>query len=89
MGNSLASVHPVCIGRKITESAGMQKLVREYKANVREYKNCRSKATKVLLNKDIQDIKHKLVPPVQSMHLVAITSKSLLPKKYIGKPWNG
>ena len=65
VGNSLASVHPVCIGRKITESAGIQKLVREYKANVREYKNCRSKATKVLLNKDIQDIKHKLVPPVQ------------------------
>lgn len=65
IGNSLASRHPVCIGRKITESAGMQKLVRDYKANVREYKNCRSKAIKVLLNNDIKDIKRKLAPPVQ------------------------
>lgn len=65
MGNSLASVNPVCVGRKIKESAGIQKLVRDYKTNVREYKNCRSKATKNLLNKDIKDIKQKLAPPVQ------------------------
>ena len=64
-GNSLASVHPVCIGRKITESHGMQNLVREYKANVREYKNCRSKVIKNRLDKDIKDIKLKLAPPVQ------------------------
>lgn len=64
-GNSLASVHPVCVGNKITVSEGLQKLVRDYKANVREYKNCRSKATKTLLNKDIKDIKRKLLPPVQ------------------------
>lgn len=65
MGNSLASVNPVCVGRKIKESAGIQKLVRDYKTNVREYKNCRSKTTKVLLNNDIKDIKRKLAPPVQ------------------------
>ena len=64
-GNSLASVHPVCIGKKITEGAGMQNLVRDYKANVREYKNCRSKAVKNKLNQDIIDIKRKLAPPVQ------------------------
>jgi hypothetical protein len=64
-GNSLASVHPVCIGKKITEGAGMQNLVRDYKANVREYKNCRSKAVKNKLNQDIKDIKRKLAPPVQ------------------------
>lgn len=64
-GNSLASAHPVCIGRKITESFGMQKLVRDYKANVREYKNCRTKAIKNRLDKDIKDIKLKLAPPVQ------------------------
>jgi hypothetical protein len=43
----------------------MQNLVREYKANVREYKNCRSKVIKNRLNKDIKDIKLKLAPPVQ------------------------
>lgn len=64
-GNSLASAHPVCIGRKIAESAGMQKLIRDYKQNVREYKSCRSKFTKNLLNRDIIDIKRKLLPPVQ------------------------
>lgn len=64
-GNSLASVHPVCIGKKITESLGMQKLIRDYKQNVREYKNCRSKSVKNRLNRDIIDIKRKLLPPVQ------------------------
>lgn len=64
-GNSLVSVHPVCIGRKVAESLGMQKLVRDYKANVREYKNCRSKTFKNRLDKDIKDIKLKLAPPVQ------------------------
>ena len=64
-GNSLASAHPVCIGRKITESAGMQNLVRAYKANVREYKNCRTKAIKSKLEHDIKAIKYNLVPPVQ------------------------
>jgi hypothetical protein len=64
-GNSLASIHPVCIGKKITESAGMQNLVRDYKANVREYKNCRSKAIKSTLDQDIKAIKQKLAPPVQ------------------------
>ncbi len=64
-GNSLASIHPVCVGRKITESAGMQNLVREYKANVREYKNCRSKAIKNKLDADIEGIKRRLAPPIQ------------------------
>lgn len=64
-GNSLASAHPVCIGRKIKESAGMQNLVREYKANVREYKNCRTKAIKNRLDHEIKNIKLKLAPPVQ------------------------
>lgn len=64
-GNSLASSHPVCIGRKITESRGMQQLVREYKANVRKYMNCRSKTIKNNLNREIEAIKRKLAPPVQ------------------------
>ncbi len=64
-GNSLASVHPVCIGKKIMESAGMQKLVRDYKANVCEYKNCRSKVLKNKINHDIKYIKRKLTPPIQ------------------------
>ena len=64
-GNSLASAHPVCIGKKITESLGMQKLIRDYKQNVREYKSCRSKSVKNRLNRDIIDIKRKLLPPVQ------------------------
>ena len=67
-GNSLASAHPVCIGKKISESAGMQNLVRAYKANVREYKNCRTKAIKSKLDHDIKAIKFNLVPPVQ-LHL--------------------
>ncbi len=65
-GNSLASVHPVNIGKKISESAGMQSLVREYKKNVREYKNCRSKTLKNQLNGGILNIKHHLLPHVQS-----------------------
>ncbi len=64
-GNSLASAHPVCIGRKISEGVGMQNLVRDYKANVREYKNCRSKAVKNRLDQDIKAIKLSLAPPVQ------------------------
>ena len=64
-GNSLASAHPVCIGKKISESVGMQNLVRDYKAQVREYKNCRSKALKSKLDKRIEAIKYNLVPPVQ------------------------
>lgn len=64
-GDSLASAHPVCIGRKISESVGMQNLVRDYKSNVREYKNCRSKAIKNRLDKDIKAIKLSLAPPVQ------------------------
>ena len=64
-GNSLASAHPVCLGKKISERAGMQNLVRDYKANVREYKNCRSKAIKSKLDHNIQAIKFNLVPPVQ------------------------
>lgn len=65
-GNSLASVHPVYIGKKISESFGMQNLVRDYKRNVREYKNCRSKSTKNQLNKDILALKSKLLPGIQS-----------------------
>lgn len=64
-GNSLASNQPVTIGRKITIREGMRKLVAEYKNNVREYKNCHSKAIKNQLNKDISDLKRKLMPPVQ------------------------
>lgn len=64
-GNSLASAHPTCVNRKITESAGLRNLVREYKANVREYKNCHSKSVKNTLNSDILNIKRKLAPPVQ------------------------
>lgn len=66
-GNSLASVRPVCIGKKIAESEGMQKLVREYKRNVRDYKNCRSKSLKVQLNNNIQSLKKHLLPGVQSV----------------------
>lgn len=64
-GNSLVSVHPVYIGKKIKEGAGMQNLVREYKANVREYKNCRTKSIKNRLDIEIKNIKRKLAPPVQ------------------------
>ena len=64
-GNSLASNQPVCIGRKITIREGLKKLVGEYKQNVREYKNCRSKDLKSKLNRDIEDLKRKLMPPVQ------------------------
>lgn len=64
-GNSLASNQPVCVGRKITVREGMKKLVAEYKQNVREYKNCHSKDVKRKLNQDIQEIKRKLMPPVQ------------------------
>ena len=64
-GNSLASVHPVCIGKRITEGEGRQRLVREYKENVREYKNCHSKSVKNKLDEEIRNIKQKLAPPVQ------------------------
>lgn len=43
----------------------MQQLVREYKANVRKYMNCRSKTIKNNLNREIEAIKRKLTPPVQ------------------------
>lgn len=64
-GNSLAANHPVRIGKKITIGKGRTKLVAEYKENVREYKNCRSKELKVKLNKKIKELKLKLLPTVQ------------------------
>jgi len=64
-GNSLASVNPVTIKRTIMIREGMSKLIQEYKQNVREYKNCRSKQVKNQLNRDIAEIKRKLLPPVQ------------------------
>lgn len=59
-GDSLASACPVCIGRKVMESAGLQKLVREYKETIRKYKNCHSKAIKNELKETIDRIKKKL-----------------------------
>ena len=59
-GDSLASACPVCIGRKVMESAGLQKTVREYKETIREYKNCHSKAIKNELKEKIVRIKKKL-----------------------------
>lgn len=59
-GDSLASACPVCIGRKVMESAGLQKTVREYKETIREYKNCHSKAIKNELKEKIVKIKKKL-----------------------------
>ena len=65
-GNSLASVHPVYLGKKISEGAGRQNLVRDYKRNVGEYKNCRSKTLKAKLDNEIKAIKGKLLPGIQT-----------------------
>lgn len=64
-GNSLASNHPVCVGRKIQSLSGMKSLVIDYKNNVKEYKRCNSKATKQAIGKNINILKKKLNPPVQ------------------------
>ena len=64
-GNSIASVHPVCIGRKVSEMAGMKSLVRDYKRKVRDYKNCHFKTVKNEINDDIIKIKRRLMPPIQ------------------------
>ncbi len=65
-GNSLASTHPVYLGKKISEGVGRQNLVREYKRNVGEYKNCRSKVLKAKLDNEIKAIKRKLLPGIQT-----------------------
>ena len=64
-GNSLASNHPVCVGRKIQSLSTMRTLVAEYKNNVREYKRCNSKATKKSIISNIALLKSKLNPPIQ------------------------
>lgn len=64
-GDSLASACPVCIGRKIMESAGLQKLVREYKETIREYKNCHSKTVKNELKETVKKIKNNLTQATQ------------------------
>lgn len=64
-GNSLASAHPVNIGKKITEALHMQNLVRDYKKNVHDYKGCSSKEIKNTLNQQILALKAKLLPGVQ------------------------
>ena len=64
-GNSLASNHPVCIGRKINNIDGAQASIRDYKWYVREYKRCRSKALKRKVNDNITLIKSKLLPTRQ------------------------
>lgn len=83
-GNSLASTRPVCIGKKIMESAGMQNLIRNYKANVREYKKCRSKAIKIQLNKEILDIKNKLLPPIQ-LNFLNKNNDKIIAKREVDK----
>lgn len=83
-GNSLASTRPVCIGKKIMESAGMQNLVRDYKANVREYKNCRSKAIKIQLDEKILDIKNKLLPPIQ-LNFLNKNNDKIIAKREVDK----
>ena len=64
-GNSLASNHPVCIGRKIQSLSGMKSLVIDYKKNVKEYKQCNSKVNKKEISRNIEALKRKLNPPVQ------------------------
>jgi putative type IIS restriction/modification enzyme len=64
-GNSLASNHPVCIGRKVNNIDGAQASIRDYKWYVREYKRCRSKALKRKVNDNITLIKSKLLPTRQ------------------------
>lgn len=64
-GDSLASACPVCIGKKIMESAGLQKLVRKYKETIREYKNCHSKTVKNELKETIKKIKNNLTQATQ------------------------
>lgn len=82
-GNSLASVHPVCIERKIVEKAGMQNIVRIYKQNVKEYKSCKSKALKNQLNQDIQKIKRRLCPEVQFNLFNTRNNKALEAQKMV------
>ena len=64
-GNSLASNHPVCIGRKIQSLSGMKSLVIDYKNKVKEYKRCNSKVNKKSISSNIEALKRKLNPPVQ------------------------
>lgn len=64
-GNSLASNHPVCVGRKIQSLSSMRSLVSDYKNNVKEYKRCNSKASKQAISNNIAALKRKLNPPVQ------------------------
>ncbi|MBQ8713542.1 MAG: Eco57I restriction-modification methylase domain-containing protein [Prevotella sp.] len=66
-GNSLLSVYPVCVGRKLTIGAkDIKESVKNYKHYVREYKNCRQKDIKLRLNNAIAAIKFKLAPPKQT-----------------------
>ena len=66
-GNSLLSVYPVCVGRKLTVGAkDVKASVKNYKHYVIEYKNCRRKDIKLRLNNAISAIKFKLAPPKQT-----------------------
>lgn len=64
-GNSLVSINPVCVGKKMYSGENLAKEIKEYKDLVRQYKGCRSKAVKKEINRKIQQIKNRLKPQTQ------------------------
>lgn len=76
-GNSLASTQPVYIGKKAEIVQGKQKLIREYKDFIKEYKTCRSKKAKIQLKKNIDTIIKKLKPNTQLGVFISKKQKSM------------
>lgn len=64
-GNSLASKYPLCVGKTVLNTKDLKSDIKSYKANVWEYKNCKSKAVKQRVNNDILNIKRKLHEGIQ------------------------
>ena len=64
-GDSLVSVLPVCIGKKISIREGLKKDVTEYKSLVKDYVNCHDKKTKREIKEKISTLKRKFNPPIE------------------------
>lgn len=59
-GNSLASRYPVTVGKGANLGNDPDRVIRRYKEDVGRYKDCKDKATKALINQNIEKIKNVL-----------------------------
>lgn len=64
-GDSLVSRYPIEIGKAVSNSTNLSKEIKDYKAQVKKYKQESNKTEKKKVEETIQKIKAKIVPSIQ------------------------